>query len=198
MMSAPAAPLASVTACRRLPVPESPRLETVNVAAPAGMPATSAPSAAAPETATARLRARRLRMCFMGSTLLVEVDPTIGRARSRGGGTGFAVRFPPIPMHPPAATAATVIGNPEAFRSVYTAGFPDLLREIGATLLVSTYQSGRLIAVRADGDLLNTHFRAFASPMGIAIGTHYLALGIQRHVWEYRNQPEVSRKLDPP
>ncbi len=101
-------------------------------------------------------------------------------------------------MHPPAATAATVIGNPEAFRSVYTAGFPDLLREIGATLLVSTYQSGRLIAVRADGDLLNTHFRAFASPMGIAIGTHYLALGIQRHVWEYRNQPEVSRKLDPP
>ena len=50
----------------------------------------------------------------------------------------------------------------------------------------------------ADGDRLNTHFRAFPSPMGIAVGQSYLALGTQRHVWEYRNQPEVGRRLDPP
>jgi uncharacterized protein (TIGR03032 family) len=88
--------------------------------------------------------------------------------------------------------------TPEAFRSSYTAGFPGLLRELGISLLVSTYQSGRLIAVRADGDRLNTHFRAFPSPMGIALGPGLLAIGTQRHVWEYRNQPEVGLKLDPP
>ncbi|HYU35006.1 MAG TPA: TIGR03032 family protein [Thermoanaerobaculia bacterium] len=98
----------------------------------------------------------------------------------------------------PAVSAPVSTGNPEAFRSVYTASVPSLLREIGASLLVSTYQSGRLIAVRADGDRLNTHFRSFASPMGIAVGPHYLAIGTQRHVWEYRNQPEAARRLDPP
>jgi uncharacterized protein (TIGR03032 family) len=30
------------------------------------------------------------------------------------------------------------------------------------------------------------------------VGPRYLALGTQRHVWEYRNQPEVGRRLDPP
>src|SRR6266545_3907762 len=45
----------------------------------------------------------------------------------------------------PAVSAPVSTGNPEAFRSVYTASVPSLLREIGASLLVSTYQSGRLI-----------------------------------------------------
>jgi uncharacterized protein (TIGR03032 family) len=103
----------------------------------------------------------------------------------------------PRPMVP-AASAPAAAGNPEAFRSVYTSAVPNLLRELGVSLLVSTYQSGRVIAVRADGDRLNTHFRAFASPMGIAVGRRGLAIGTQRHVWEYRNQPAVSRRLDPP
>ncbi len=51
--------------------------------------------------------------------------------------------------------------------------------------------------MRADGPSINTHFRAFPSPMGIAVGPRYLALGTQRHVWEYRNQPDVGRKLPP-
>ncbi len=104
----------------------------------------------------------------------------------------------PRPAASPAGPGPVPAGNPEAFRSSYTAGVPALLRELGASLLVSTYQSGRLIVVRADGDRLNTHFRAFASPMGIAVGPRYLALGTQRHVWEYCNQPEVGRRLDPP
>ncbi|HSF38951.1 MAG TPA: TIGR03032 family protein, partial [Thermoanaerobaculia bacterium] len=98
----------------------------------------------------------------------------------------------------PVASAPGTAASPEAFRSVYTAGVPALLRELGISLLVSTYQSGRVIAARADGDRLNTHFRAFPSPMGIAVGPRYLAIGTQRHVWEYRNQPEVGQRLDPP
>ncbi|HSK79381.1 MAG TPA: TIGR03032 family protein, partial [Thermoanaerobaculia bacterium] len=98
----------------------------------------------------------------------------------------------------PAVSAPGPAGSPEAFRSVYTAGVPALLRELGLSLLVSTYQSGRVIAARADGDRLNTHFRAFPSPMGIAVGPRHLAIGTQRHVWEYRNQPEVGQRLDPP
>jgi uncharacterized protein (TIGR03032 family) len=122
-----------------------------------------------------------------------ELKPVIGQVTPVAERARAVFARPPVrrPAPPPA-------GNPEAFRSVYTAGFPNLLRETGASLLVSTYQSGRVIVVRADGDRLNTHFRAFASPMGMAVGPRSLAIGTQRHVWEYRNQPDVGRRLDPP
>ncbi|HKI02395.1 MAG TPA: TIGR03032 family protein [Thermoanaerobaculia bacterium] len=99
------------------------------------------------------------------------------------------------PAQPAAKDAAPMA--PDAFRSVYSRGVPQLLARLGSSLLVSTYQSGRLIVLRADGGALNTHFRAFPSPMGIAVGPHALALGTQRHVWEYRNQPEAGRNLQP-
>ncbi|HKV09299.1 MAG TPA: TIGR03032 family protein [Thermoanaerobaculia bacterium] len=114
--------------------------------------------------------------------------------------TNIAQRARDVFAHPPAIRPARrppPATDPNAFRSVYTNGFPRLLAQLGASLLVSTYQSGRLIAVRADGTSLNTHFRSFPSPMGIAVGPHVLALGTQRHVWEYRNQPEVGAKLQP-
>ena len=85
------------------------------------------------------------------------------------------------------------------FRSVSTRSFPELLHALGITLVVSTYQSGRLIFVRAETPTqLNTHFRMFRSPMGIAIGKGRLALGTEREVWDYRNVPAVSSKIDPP
>jgi len=84
------------------------------------------------------------------------------------------------------------------FRSVSTQSFPDLLRHLGISLLVSTYQSGRLILVRAESaTMLNTHFRRFASPMGIAVGNGRVALGTEREVWEFRNMPAVAAKLEP-
>ncbi|HEY0514863.1 MAG TPA: TIGR03032 family protein, partial [Thermoanaerobaculia bacterium] len=82
-------------------------------------------------------------------------------------------------------------------RSVFTTGFPGLLRELGTSLMVSTYQSGRVALVRAEGEALNTHFRSFESPMGLALGPRWLAIGTARHVWEYRNVPAAARRLEP-
>jgi uncharacterized protein (TIGR03032 family) len=121
--------------------------------------------------------------------VIAEVTPVAERARRI---------FARPPVRRLAASVPAPAGNPEAFRSSYTAGLAGLLRDLGISLIVSTYQSGRVILVRADGDRLNTHFRAFPSPMGIAVGPCGLALGTQRHVWEYRNQPDIGRRLDPP
>lgn len=106
----------------------------------------------------------------------------------------------PRPIAPPAGgTSIPPAADPvEEFRSVSTASFPALLSELRSSLLVSTYQSGRLIAVRAENGALNTHFRSFPSPMGIAVGKKSLALGTLRHVWSYHNQPEAGRRLSPP
>src|SRR6185503_2688162 len=69
-------------------------------------------------------------------------------------------------------------------------------KQLGATLVVTTYQSGRVILVRADGDALNTHLRSFPSPMGVAIAPGRLALGTQREVWEFFDMPAVAPKLE--
>jgi uncharacterized protein (TIGR03032 family) len=85
----------------------------------------------------------------------------------------------------------------EAFHSVHTPAMPALLERAGISLLVSTYQSGRLIALRNDNGAVNTHFRFLPRPMGIAVGPGRIAVGTQREIVEYRNQPAVASKLEP-
>ena len=65
----------------------------------------------------------------------------------------------------------------EPLRAVHTPNFPELLRRLGASLVVTTYQAGKLVIVREDGDHLNTHFRGFPAPMGLALSGDRLAIG---------------------
>ncbi len=90
--------------------------------------------------------------------------------------------------------------QPAPFTSSHTGNFPALLRDLGISLLVSTYQAGRVIVVRAEGEQLNTHFRDFPCPMGMAYqpSTGRLAIGTRSEVCEFRNQPEVAYKIEPP
>jgi uncharacterized protein (TIGR03032 family) len=83
-------------------------------------------------------------------------------------------------------------------RSVHTTSLSQLLRQGGFSFLVSTYQAGKLIVVRADGDVTNTHFRTFDTPMGMAFSRGRLAVGTKLDVREFHNQPEVAGKaLEP-
>src|SRR6516165_9486902 len=89
---------------------------------------------------------------------------------------------------------------PEPLRAVHTANFPALLRQLGASLLVTTYQAGKLVLVRDEGDHLNTHFRGFAAPMGMALSLSgdRLAVGTKIQVWEFVDVSAVTAKLEPP
>ena len=107
------------------------------------------------------------------------------------------VQRPATTRGPAAAAASSPVDTETAFGSVHTPAFPELLDELGASLLVSTYQSGRVIAVRAHGGKLNTHFRSFPSPMGMARDGNLLALGTGQGVWVYQNQPAVTARLEP-
>ncbi|MBN8727235.1 MAG: TIGR03032 family protein [Xanthomonadales bacterium] len=87
----------------------------------------------------------------------------------------------------------------EVLGSVHTTNFPDLLRQLGGCLLVSTYQAGKLVILRPDGASINTHFRTFNRPMGMAADGERLALGAHIEIIEFRNMPAVARRLqDPP
>lgn len=88
---------------------------------------------------------------------------------------------------------------PEPLRAVHTPNLPALLRQFGASLLVTTYQAGKLVIVRDEGDHLNAHFRNFKAPMGLALadGGAKLAIGSTIQVWEFRDNPDVARRLEP-
>jgi uncharacterized protein (TIGR03032 family) len=87
---------------------------------------------------------------------------------------------------------------PSPLRSVHTTNFPAILDQLGSSLLVTTYQAGKLVVVRSDGGVINTHFRAFNKPMGMAVGRGRLAVGTAVDVWEFRNVPAVAARLEPP
>jgi uncharacterized protein (TIGR03032 family) len=94
--------------------------------------------------------------------------------------------------------AAPSDAGPSPLRSVHTTNFPAILEHLQSSLLVTTYQAGKLVVVRSDSGVINTHFRAFNKPMGLAVGRGRLAIGTPVDVWEFRNVPAVSAKLDPP
>src|SRR5499433_4041991 len=99
----------------------------------------------------------------------------------------------------PPAESETPAPSPPSLRAVHTPNFPGLLRGLGASLLVTTYQAGKLVMVRDEGDHLNTHFRSFQSPMGLALadGGARLAIGTTLQVWEFRDVPSLARRLEP-
>ncbi|HEX3562613.1 MAG TPA: TIGR03032 family protein [Solirubrobacterales bacterium] len=82
-------------------------------------------------------------------------------------------------------------------RSVYTGTLIRLLDQLGSSLLVSTYQTGKLILIRHERGTVNTHFRDFQRPMGIAVHDGGFALGTKGEVLDYRDFPPLAEKLEP-
>ncbi len=85
----------------------------------------------------------------------------------------------------------------EAFSSQHTNTFPDFLAQTGISLAVSTYQAGKLILLRAQDGVLNTHFVDLPKPMGIALQEPHLALGTGHQLFHYFNMPDAAPKVEP-
>jgi uncharacterized protein (TIGR03032 family) len=86
-----------------------------------------------------------------------------------------------------AGDAATPYG------SGFTPSLPAQLAALGGSLVVSTYQAGKLATLRvaADGGL-NTHLRDHDKPMGLAVAPGRIALGTRTGVWDLRDVPEAA------
>ena len=83
------------------------------------------------------------------------------------------------------------------FRYSQSDSFVTLLQELGASLLVSTYQANKLLAVRASGNGLSTLVRTFDKPMGLAVDESRLAVGTRKEVWFLRNAPDIAPRIEP-
>ena len=96
-------------------------------------------------------------------------------------------------MHQP-----TTAAEPHPLRSVHTQTLTQLLNNFGLSLGITTYQAGKLIIARADGDVVNTHFRLFDEPMGLAVRPDRIALGVTGQIHRFHNVPALAAKLTPP
>lgn len=101
-----------------------------------------------------------------------------------------------VPITPPNADSGSP-PQPEPMRSVHTSNFPEILNHFGMSVLVTTYQAGRLVVLRNDGGVLNTHFRLFPKPMGLALAPQRLAIGCEFEIREFHNMPAVAARIEP-
>src|SRR5436190_5666769 len=96
-------------------------------------------------------------------------------------------------------TAGAPSGAPGAvdFRYTQTESFVALLQELGASLLVSTYQANTLLVARAAGGGLSMLVRTFERPMGLAVDAQRLTIGTRNQVWFFRNAPDIASQVEP-
>jgi Domain of unknown function (DUF4915) len=85
-------------------------------------------------------------------------------------------------------TEATTPASPVAERLTavefsHTSNFAALLQQLGISLLVSTYQAGRVLAIGQHQGNLQIRFHHFEQAMGMARTPTGLAIGSRQQIW---------------
>jgi uncharacterized protein (TIGR03032 family) len=97
---------------------------------------------------------------------------------------------------------ATPVAAPAASRTIdleidASANFASLLAANRLSVLVSTYDVGKVIILRAVGEALNVHFVSVGRAMGIAANASRLTVGSRDRILEFYNMPALLPKLPP-
>jgi uncharacterized protein (TIGR03032 family) len=83
------------------------------------------------------------------------------------------------------------------FQYTATDNLVDILDRIGGSLLISTYQAGRLIAVGVCEGRLNVSLHSFDHAMGIAVAGDRIAIGSSSQIWILQGQHPIAQRLEP-
>jgi len=102
-----------------------------------------------------------------------------------------------VPLRAPGRGDAAAAPAPVEFRFTQTDSFVALLNQLGAALVVSTYQANKLLVARIAGAGLSTLVRTFDRPMGLAVDARRLAIGTRNQIWFLRNAPDIAPRVEP-
>jgi uncharacterized protein (TIGR03032 family) len=103
-------------------------------------------------------------------------------------------------MADPADSRAPAPDDQTAYREIqheYTLNLPALFAELQLTLLVSTYQAGKLVVVGVDQGQLAFSFHSFIRAMGVAVRPDRIAVGAHNEIWFLRGAPELAARTEP-
>ena len=85
----------------------------------------------------------------------------------------------------------------EAFKYLYSQNLPSLIEGLGVSLLVTTYQAGKLLVFRVRDGQITMLVRTFDRAMGLAVDASRMAIGTGFQTWLLRNSPDVAAKMKP-
>ncbi len=83
------------------------------------------------------------------------------------------------------------------FRYEYSPNLPEILSDLGVSLIVSTYQAGKLAVFRSRDDQLSLLLRNFEHVMGVALHRDRIAVGTRYHVWFLENDARLAARVNP-
>ncbi len=78
------------------------------------------------------------------------------------------------------------------FTFAHTPQLPEILAELGCSLVVSTYQAGKVIVIRSDGERLVQLPRTFDEPMGLAVDGDRMAVATKHSLVLLANEPRLA------
>jgi uncharacterized protein (TIGR03032 family) len=82
-------------------------------------------------------------------------------------------------------------------RHEYTHSLPALLSQLGVSLLVSTYQAGKVVAVGVADNELKLSYHNFERAMGLAVKRDMIAVGARAQVWFMRSAADLAGQIEP-
>jgi uncharacterized protein (TIGR03032 family) len=106
----------------------------------------------------------------------------------------FASTSKPAPANGQASDSATTYRE---VRYEHSRNLPAVLEHLGISLLVSTYQAGKLFVVGARQRELALSFHNFEKAMGIAVRHDRVAVGTRNQIWSLRSAPDIAPRLEP-
>lgn len=88
-------------------------------------------------------------------------------------------------------------GVHQKFAFKHSSGLADLLSQLKCSLLVTTYQAGKLVVVRPQQDRLSMLVRTFDRAMGLAVEDDRIAIATRWQIWTLVNARDLAPKLPP-
>src|SRR5262245_25141746 len=82
-------------------------------------------------------------------------------------------------------------------RHEYTRSLPPLLSQLGVSLLVSTYQAGKVVAVGVAQGELTLSYHNFERAMGLAVRPDAVAVAARAQVWFLQAAHDLAARVEP-
>ncbi len=82
-------------------------------------------------------------------------------------------------------------------RYIPSENFVPILSQLGASLLVSTYHAGKIVAIGTHQEELVLSLHNFELAMGMALHPRHLAVGTRQEIWFLQSVPDLAATLEP-
>ena len=84
------------------------------------------------------------------------------------------------------------------FNCQYSSNLPAIFKQLNISVAFTSYQAGRLMLLRSDGEKLDVNFKSFARPMGLSVTEQGLTLGIFTQVMQFQREDGLLAQIKKP